>query len=228
MLRHAHVLTYDPKIFACLSEFQKAKIDAKIESIKIIELGNIICRYKLHNKIGLSLLHKHFNIKSNQILIRNIDNNIALTFPHNNENIEVVSYMWKINQNKDNCYCIYPLEFMQLKTNSKMATRIMKISSNVTSNLSFLKDFSAKLIDLQLNDVFGISILNSCFLSKRKDETFLETTNAKYKRLVLKPKRRREITEEMTQTQWIFSPSADIETACTHCSHGDCGHCFHS
>jgi len=226
------IVDYSHEVFTSLSDFQNAKNYSKISRDIIIQLGDIICKYKLHNKIGLCLLHKHFDINKNERLIRKVNNNIALTTPCFSSNKKMVCFMWKIEEgNNDQAKTIYPLEFIELSGDSKLEKKIAKINKIIYSKTGFLAEFSNSLIQLELTNAFGFSILNKCFLTKHNDETFLETTNEEIKLLNLKPAKRSLISQEMIQTQWSFEPHKQFnDTGCSHCSHcghTNCGHCYH-
>ena len=230
MKKSVAFLDYCSTTYDSLLEFQEAKLNSYTSNKKIIQLGNIICEYGLQDKIGLCLLHKHFNINSDEVLLRKVIRNCAVTSPTSFLKKQLIPYMWKIDGNFDSeHYNLCPLEFVMPNVNSTVIKRIASINKILYSKADFLFEFANKLIELKLTNAFGISILNSCFLTKSMDETFLETTNEGLKKLTLKPTNREVLINETIQTQWIFTPSnSTAGTACTHCSHGNCGHCFHS
>lgn len=230
MQKTIEISNYSSVTYDSLLEFQEAKKNAATDSEKITELGDIICKYKLHEKIGLSLLHKHFDMSSDKVLLRNIKENVALTCPNGEFSNNFLPYSWKFESLYDsNGIRFTPLEFIQFESNSKTSNSVATIGKSITIQNEFLKEFSEKLFELELENAFGLSVLNSFFLSKQEHETFLETTDDINKVLTLKSASRELLSEKTIQTQWIFSPSkSEIGTACTHCSHGDCGHCFHS
>jgi hypothetical protein len=221
---------YNSAVYSSLSDFVTAKKYSYTSLDILLELGKIICKYSLHKHIGLCLLHKHFEIDQDEVLVRKIINNAALTSPQTCPQSGLISYMWKIGKTcNDNRTVFFPLEFVLKTATEPYFNTINRIQKRLHSNSNFIQEFSRQLYEFNLSDAFGISILNKCFLNKKEDETFLETTDELERSLNLSPAKKNIISEEMIQTQWAFDINlAFADNACSHCGHTDNGsHCFH-
>jgi len=60
---------YYPEVFQDLSDFPEARLQLKNCRNAISSLGAIICRYRFQDAIGINLLHKHFDIADNEIIV---------------------------------------------------------------------------------------------------------------------------------------------------------------
>lgn len=63
---NAEVRDYDARVFQRLNEFHLARDYLEDKRESLTELGDVICRHGLHQRVGVSLLHKHFEISENE------------------------------------------------------------------------------------------------------------------------------------------------------------------
>lgn len=226
---NAEVRDYDVGVFQRLNEFGFARDCLEDNQDPLNELGDIICLHGLHNRIGISLLHKHFEISDNEFVVREFVDNASYIKPWKVDQQSSPSpYLWKAEINGDRAM-YYPLEFCDypdhLKNEARRDVEIFNRSS------AFLTAFANKLDDLGLIEIFGLMSLRSRDgLVLEEGETLLETTDEERRILTLRPAQLSEIKGlDTTQTLWIYRPAplrvgAVIAgaTCAVHCA----GHCF--
>ena len=188
------------------------------------ELGNLICGHNLHHYVGMSLLHQHFKISDDEVLVRHYKDGTAYMTPRNVETMSrIIPYLWKLKV-EDGLRRFYPLEFCEYPVEHQdHAREEVELIGRAEEFLDALAD---KLIELELADVFGIMSLawRPAFRFK-PGETLLETTDEVHRVLTLRPASETEIDAiDTTQTLWLFTPAAgQIEGF----KRGECsGHCI--
>ncbi len=74
---------YDPKTYEVLPLIQEAKdnFDSSANDSVITSLGNIFIEYNMQDKYALMLIHRHFPMESNEVLIEAFNDDISVTLP---------------------------------------------------------------------------------------------------------------------------------------------------
>jgi hypothetical protein len=216
------VQSYDPNVFDRLNLFRTAKTLLSRHRGTIRELGAVILDHQVHNIFGVSLLHKHFDLHDDEILVRNID--IARRSAHSgpvSRHAEAVPYIWKAVRDPGGRLRFAPLEFVRKRD-------VLSLEVDLTQHASFLAAIARALAEQDLLDVFGISTTNIRNIPLGSDELMLETTDSAKRKLTITPTHRADVKiDELTETFWTFIPGplVDIGTVlkCTgeHCT----GHC---
>jgi hypothetical protein len=231
------VQPYNPDVFDRLNLFRTAKTLLSRHKGSIGDLGGVIIDHQLHHIFGVSLLHKHFDLHPDEILVRNID--IARRTAHSgpvSRHAEAVPYLWKALRDSGGRLRFAPLEFVRSRD-------VLSYEVDLTQHASFLTAISRALADRDLLDVFGISTTNIRNIPLRPDELMVETTDSEKRKLTITPASRADVKiDELTETFWTFTPGplVDIGTVlkctgehCTghcksHCKNHCQGHCVHS
>ena len=135
---------YDGNEFAALPPYQQAKFRVQSNVVKtaIDELGNVIFSHGLTSEVGVCLLHKHFDMSNDEILLERIFQNRSKLSPVSCETIqgEVLAYMWKMKKDKT----WVPLEFAySTKPMQDAFEKIMK-------NEAFLHEIGETMMKLQV------------------------------------------------------------------------------
>ncbi|HEV7933428.1 MAG TPA: hypothetical protein VGP70_14110 [Actinomadura sp.] len=225
----AEVRDYDVGVFQRLNEFGFARDRLEENRDSLHELGDLICLHGLHERIGVSLLHKHFEISDNELVVREFIDNVSYIRPWKVDRQSSPSpYLWKAEINGERAI-YYPLEFCDypdhLNNEVRSDLEILKRSS------AFLTQFANKLEEFGLIEIFGLMSLRSRDgLILQEGETLLETTDEERRILTLRPAQVSEIEGiDTTQTLWIYRPAprrigaAISGTTCAaHCA----GHCL--
>ena len=135
---------YNTNEFAGLPHYQQAKNKVGLNTIKmaIDELGNIIVLHGFELEVGVCLLHKHFDLNNDEILLETIHDNTSKVSPVSRSAIQddILAYMWKMNKNKT----WSPLEFAY-------STQQMRNSfEKVMKNEAFLQAIGDTMTKLQV------------------------------------------------------------------------------
>jgi hypothetical protein len=168
-------------------------------------LGNVIVRNKLHDRFGISLLHKHFDLSADEILLRNIDreHNCAYMEPTTRAN-GAVPYLWKPVRSPQGQWQFFPLEYLQPLDKAYVP------QSYLTGLSPFLIEMAETLEAMNVLDLFSIAEANITNVRVGPDEILVETTDSQKRRLDLKPIHTTGINiDEVTETFWMFNEIED-------------------
>ncbi len=215
--------TYNGTVFNSLNPFQLAKQQLTKNRDLLPQIGAVICKHGLQDVIGVTLLHKHFNIFPGEVLIEKVNDNTIQVSPNRvDHETALVPYIWAFSENDlTGERRWFPLEFTY-KTNitaAGMADRICQQSQ-------FLKDMADKLDEIGLAGVFGITTLHRDLVKANgKDDITLETTDDEARILTIAVKSRDSVNlTGATQTLWRFKENFEIDRYCGHCCHHYCDH----
>ncbi len=195
---------YSPKVFQSISDFPMARNQLENYKDAISSLGAIICKYRFEDVVGINLLHKHFDITNEEIIVRRYEGSKkAYMQPKIAKEVlsNCIPYLWAFSTEKDGSEGWYPIEFIEWKKSYCPDLSLLDHADG------FLLELGEKLTNLGLQDVFGIAGL----YSRQKftlgiKETLLETTDESTKTLTLKIVPEDVVkTSDTTQTLWLFS-----------------------
>lgn len=149
------------------------------------ELGTKFAEFKMTDSLGLTYLHKHFEIDNDEKLVCIISNGKSVTAPiqSSNINFRIVPYIWKVEK-YENIINWYPIEFVKINTENDIA---YKQYLDFINNNKFQNELGEILIGLNIQDIFGISTRFRDELITNKDDILLEITDLKNKKLEIKP-----------------------------------------
>lgn len=135
-----------------LPHIQTATEEGKRTENSIQTLGDIIVKHGLHNDVGIVLLHRHFDITENEILVEQVDSTHSVTKPIliANADPSVIPHSFMFSQRATSKWA--PYEFTAPCVDS--ARKVV----NVFSNTDFLAEIQQKLVDLSLVQVYGLQI----------------------------------------------------------------------
>jgi hypothetical protein len=214
------VESYDPRIFDRLSLFRTAKTLLSRNKRYIKILGDVIVTHGLHNRVGVSLLHKHFDLDQDEIVVRTIDapRRVAHARP-TLQHTDAMPYLWKTFRDPSGQLRFAPLEFV---CGDAQESQVV----DLTQYPSFLTGITHALAEHDLLDMFGIATTNIMKIPLGHDELMVETTDSESRTLTITPMHRSDLQiNELTETFWTFTPGRLLEGAVkcsgTHCS----GHC---
>jgi hypothetical protein len=180
---NAEIRDYDARVFQRLNEFHLARDYLEDKRKSLAELGDVICRHGLHQR-WVSLLHKHFEISDNELVVREFVRNVSYIKPWNIDQLSSpVPYLWKA-QISNGRALYYPLEFcdypQHLQADARHDLEILNGSRD------FLTAFANTLADLGLIEIFGLASLRSRDgIVLEPGETLLETTDEERRTLEL-------------------------------------------
>jgi hypothetical protein len=225
----AEVQDYSAGVFQRLNQFHIARDRLDEHQEWLAQLGDIICAHGLHQRIGISLLHKHFEISDNEFVVREFTDNVSYMRPWDvNALGSTLPYLWKAEID-DGRARYYPLEFCDypdhLKAEARRDLEILKESP------AFLTAFANKLDYLGLIEIFGLVNLRSRDgLILEHGETLLETTDEERRILTLKPAQASQVEAmNTTQTLWMYTPAPSrigAVIAGAQCANHCAAHCL--
>jgi hypothetical protein len=223
---------YEAGAFQTLSPFFSARDGLEQFKPLVKQIGDVICAHQLEKYVGISLLHKHFDIADDELVLREFCDNTAYMKPKKTCSVaSSIPYLWRVSTGSAG-KGYYPLEFVDLP--NQFRARAIEENDVIQRSAEFLDDFAAKLDELQMVDVFGLAASHSR-LPFVIDEgmTLLETSDEANRILTLQPSAQSlaQADTDSTQTLWLFAQQsgglspfvkADCVSHCiTHC-HSHC------
>ncbi|MDQ2716648.1 MAG: hypothetical protein M3Z08_17215 [Chloroflexota bacterium] len=220
--------SYDGSIFETLAEFRIARQFINTNRERLKELGVVICQHSLQEDVGISLLHKHFHISPYERVTKAFVGNAAHIRPQPIQDADhVAPYLWKLEANKGNTERrYYPLEFIEI---TDKTTKAQEQAERVRNTGDFLQEMAAKLCELEVENIFGISTLhNAGGIVVGDDEMLLETTDQVNRVLTVAPIPQTElVSSEVTETTWQFTSVGEgktVQECYMHCNQHCKGH----
>ncbi len=195
---------YDPKIYQQLHDFEVAKQYLEQHQDKVNTLGDLICQYEMQEKVGISLLHKHFPLQPDERLIKTFtDNRFSLTAKPAEYLHNLTPDLWKVSQTEETGeWRYYPLEFIAVKDE---VTKIQTVAEDVMNNHNFLSAMAIKLGELELTNIFGLALLYDFSHHLEEGEIMMETTEYETRSNHCSPMSIKDLGSEMkTPTLWKF------------------------
>jgi hypothetical protein len=205
ILNNSLLKPYDYDVFHTLSEFHlaKEKLDVYEKSINL--LGDIIYKYHFNDVVAINLLHKHFDISDDEIVVRTFqDKGLAYMQPEKaiNSISQCVPYLWTFSVDSKREKGWYPIEFIKWNDEYCADFELLRYADG------FLLELGQKLVELDLQNIFGIAgIYSKNQFHIKTNETLLETTDEVNRILTLKtmPEHTVKKMPDTTKTLWIFS-----------------------
>lgn len=216
--------TYEPSVFSGLSNFCAARRNLEASRRRLPSIGKVITGHELEDTVGISLLHKHFEISPDERLLKTCSARGASSEPSKSQ-ADFVPYSWKaLRDKKTGQIQFFPTEFLADEESNKASLRLAK---RLRDNEPFLSDIGAKLCELSMEDVFGITALPGSDIEVGPAQILLEETDEVNRTLTVAVVSENKVhTLGVDETLWTFSRlnrgrSDDAITA-LDCS----GHCF--
>ncbi|MEM6972087.1 MAG: hypothetical protein AAF577_04705 [Pseudomonadota bacterium] len=203
---------YDPEIFDQLNDFPEAKLKLRESTLARDALGSVICKYGFEDVIAVNLLHKHFDIGADEIVLRRFESDRHATM-RPCRRVEVadtaVPYLWAFADGRDGRGW-YPLEFLHWPGGACADVALLCFSDGM------LEELGEEVIASGMADTFGIAGLfsrHSFVLGS--GTTLLETTDEATRTLDLRVVTQETLSSsaDTTQTLWIYSTTDQTEDA---------------
>ena len=206
--------SYSADVFSRLSGFRDAEKLAEEKNEAIDKLGEVIVRHGMEDIVGICLLHKHFDLSNEEKLIRHVLKNKILISPK--VHIEAIPYMWTFVEGE-----IFPVEF--LEESSITSSFKLKVES-LYQGSEFLLNFNKKLVELGVDNLFGLSLIPHSLFSFEENEELIETEDFTSRELLISVIKKDELKKiESTKTLWAFSKKKEGLDCTVHCV----VHCMH-
>src|SRR5215210_4126711 len=147
-------MNYSPEVFARLVDIEVARQAVPANEDKIASLGEVICQHGLAEVVGVSLLHRHFDLKDSERLITGYVENGWSAKPEVVSDDEVRPFMWKLERNDQaNGWEWVPIEFF--RRNALLADEEAQ-SDTLVRSADFLNSMAARIVEVGVPDNFGI------------------------------------------------------------------------
>lgn len=130
---------YDYKVFHQLPDFHIARDKMENYESKISILGGIICKYNFNDVVGITLLHKHYELAEEEVIVRRfVDDKTAYMRPEMLEDAlpKCIPYLWAYSNIPTGHYGWYPLEFMEWSEKYCADLEIIRHSDGFFSSLA--------------------------------------------------------------------------------------------
>ena len=153
----AHLMPYSAQDFNDVHDFMDVYKWSYQSSI-IQRLGAVMKKYGVSKYLNLQLLHTHFKIHKNEIIVEKLTHNESITKPVFVKSVNMgslIPYLFKFTRNGN----AIPLEFVEDSEFAKYHTTMTIINSTIGDNsTSFVKEFVQTLIHLNVIDIFGLGV----------------------------------------------------------------------
>jgi hypothetical protein len=195
------VLDYDPTMFETLPSFEEAQHNlAQIEA-KLPAIAQEISQYDSDGRIGLALLHRHFTIARNEILVERVipEERVTQGTPQLAGEVEVVPHLFRATCSGRG-FDWHPVEFVELAEASSDASATW---AWFRANGDMLNAVAAALEEEGALDAIGLSLSHGREeIACEADEVMVEETDEATRTLTMRPRRLDDICGISTPTNW--------------------------
>lgn len=209
-LAESQLKPYDHGVFDGLIEFEVAKAQLEEHRDTIGELGAIIRKFGYEDLLAINLLHKHFDIHPDEVIVRRFEHaeNLAYMNPRSADEAlgSSVPYLWAYAPGRDGPGW-YPIEFVERSSVSCGGFHALLYSDALLIELAEYLESSI------LAHLFGIAATYSRDgFTVDSGRTVLETTDEEARLLTLQavPKAVVDDSPDTTQTLWIFNEAGSV------------------
>lgn len=195
---------FSPLVYANLHELEVVKNWTNAYSQTISELNKIIQGYGVGDMLGVALLHKHFNLHEDELLVREIEEDGIKISPFNLQKNPVLPFIWAFSKSKVNeCFGCYPIEFVR----DHPDLRRFDVAANaVATTASFRADYFRVLASDGATNVLGLGLNVGALYAFKPGHQLMETESAtrgaRTLRLQIRPEAEFE-GKDVIQTLWI-------------------------
>ena len=139
-------------------------------------LGAVINKYHVEDYVNLQLLHTHFKLNQDEIIVERMDAKETWTHPYNINTIDVdriIPYLFQVTGDG----LIIPLEFVA-DSKYHSHTKMINAIDIVFGNQPFLNEFAQVLDDFNVTDIFGIGIVHRNHINHDLNGETTESSNS--------------------------------------------------
>jgi hypothetical protein len=205
-------------MFNELPLFRNAK--QEIESLRpaLAQLGDIIVRHNLEEDIGINLLHRHFDLESGEILLKEVFDDHAVIAPRA-ASTPATPYLFKVTSTG-----LVPTEYIAPNSmyHGQVSTRMAALNK--------CPELFEAITGLGLADKLGIFLRHQEF-AEGSDMAWIEDSAEGRELVIRKQRLTPNVQQSLTETNWFFkksmhSPDPQAGVFCGVCCLVHCGiHC---
>lgn len=138
-----------------LPTFESAQRSLEERGAALTELGEVILKHGMESVVGVSLLHKHFDTRRDERMVRSLRPE-GLTSSAQRNKKHFVPWNWRLYTIGETIAFV-PVEFLDPSSFSLAA---VEQSAAAKANPAFLRDYADVLKKRYLGDVFGLATRN--------------------------------------------------------------------
>lgn len=162
-------------------------------------IGRIICGHKLNSLLGVSLLHKHFDLREDEELVGGIQRGHWCSEPSQVSPSALRPMSWKLQDDLDATPAWRAIEYF---TPTGDLVGKAQAADYVSNDSAFWAEVSEYITAHGLQDTFGIALLDHTTMPLNPGLIWFEVSSESARRMVLC-----QVTRESTQ---VFSPGATV------------------
>jgi len=193
----------------------------KFESV-LKKAGEIITHNELESYFGLRLIHRHFPLKNNQIMVEEhqiLSGKPSLvTYAHSLEEAkekQVFLSSWMFSPDSNDIYAFEATIDEAAKTGAMLVQR----------NPQFLDDMEKLLRENNLNNLLSLAVLKRESLPATKDQIYLEVNSSSEETSVVQLWNDKESPHNSIVTSWSFNGPSQLKCS-SKCSATSSGHAY--
>lgn len=205
-------MEYIAEVYDGLNEFSAAREALSVSRGSISIIGENILEYGAEEALGVSLLHKHFDLLPSERLVKTITIDGAITTPVvQYVDSTLVPYLWKLDVDKGRG-SLRPLEFLP---RCSCPDYVRSLSEAVSRSRDLATALAHTIKQQSMENVFGIQLLHMPDI--KEDEVWLEETDSSNRVLSLTVSPEDHGIADATETLWVFERISDGDTVCDEC-----------
>jgi hypothetical protein len=162
-------------------------------------IGRIICGHGLNTLLGVSLLHKHFDLRDDEELVGGIQRGHWCSQPASVSPSTLVPMSWKLQYNEDIAPGWRAIEYF---TPTADLVRKVEAADYVSRDSAFWADVSEYIASNSLQDTFGVALLDHTTMPLQPGFIWFEVSSESARRMVL--------CQVMQESTRAFSPGATV------------------
>ena len=192
-------------IYSRLKPHDEAERGVEHHLQNLPKIGSIICKHNLNKQVGICLLHKHFDVSASERLVTRAAADYWCCEPLVVRNESITPCSWMIARDPATGeLCWHPIEYF---LNTPEFARKAKIANTVLRNQLFLKEIAGAIDELELGDVFGLSLLDNSTDALAEGEGWFEVSSESERKMILcKVPTEKIRTIKAGTTVWDFTP----------------------
>jgi len=221
---------YNPAIYNSLMDVEDANTAMnKNKDDHLVRMRALMAEHNVAKVAAVQLLHRHFDLTSDERLAERVSYDPAQVISEAvDKSAELIPHMWKVSKETVDGKSIIvwrPCEWIRVdvvdeKDKSKIAklqrTRLAAVQAQfdkLSKESNFLQQYAELLIEENLTEFCGLSLVTPDSLPFHKDYLPVESIDFKGRVLVVERKPRKEIDmKDVIETSWEFLPVFDKKT----------------
>lgn len=208
---------YSALVYSNLPDFELAKQFSEKRLVEVRPLLDVIRKHGMQQLVGVSLLHRHFAMYEDEILIRRFSENSFAIAPARASEVIAIPYVWAYSKKASStAFELFPVEFIE---QSEHTHKYAEQAEKVASFEEFLRDYFAVLRDRGTARFLGLALLPKHVFKLEGDVALIEddAPSGRLLNVNVRPKSDLE-SAPTTQTLWAAGPSKDLAQWCViHC-----------